>query len=210
VAARSAFLVLGLALLPATAMAGTQDTGATAVVAQFYDWYLAQHGDVDWYPPQKGHVDWRAAWEHHSPKYYRARPFFHPELFDLLDETYFKAIGDDAPPIDVSTTAAHDAAHMSGFDPFSGAASAATSYRLGSPWIGKVMVGMPGGPELRDVTFVPVTLAFAGAKPTSRVSVIVRKTGASYQIYNIHYGAIPFYYAGQIVDLQRFLGAYNC
>jgi hypothetical protein len=156
---RSAFLALGLVLLPVTAAASTQNAGPVGVVTRFYDWYLAQHGDVDWYAPQHGHVDWRWALEHHSAKYYQARPFFHPTLFKSLDETYFEGIGDNTPAIDVSTAP---------------------------------------------------TLTLAGAKSTSPVTVIVRKNGTSHQIYNIHYGAIPFYYAGEIMDLQRFLGAYNC
>lgn len=209
-AARSVLLALGLALLPATAAASAQIAGPSSVVGKFYDWYLAQHGDVDWYAPQRGHFDWRSALEHHTAKYYQARPFFHPALFELLDETYFKAIGDNTPAIDVSTEQDHDASHMSAFDPYSGAAVPAISYRIDAPWAGRVNVGGPGSGQLRDVTFVPLVLTLARTKSTSRVTVVVRKNGDSYQIYNIHYGAIPFYYAGEIVDLQRFLGAYNC
>lgn len=207
---RSAIFACALLLLPAAAEASTQSGGATAVVTKFYSWYLAQHGDVDWYAPQNGHVDWHAAMQHHTAKYFQAQPFFHPVLFDLLDETYLKAIGDNTPPIYVSTTPTHDQARMSSFDPYVGAASAAASYRVGSSWAGRVNVGGAGSGQLREVTFVPVTFAFAGTRSTTQVTVVVRENRGAFQIYNIHYGAIPFYYAGAISDLQHFLGAYNC
>lgn len=206
---RSTILACGLILLATTAAAGAQNSGATIVVARFYDWYLAHHGDVDWYAPQRGRIDWELAMRHHTEKYFQVRPLFHPDLFGGLDQTYLKAIGDRTPVFYVQTTPANDVAKMSSFDPYVGASSPATSYQLGSPWVGQVNMGGAEG-QLRAVTLVPVTFGFANARSRTRLTVIVRKNGSSYQIYDIHYGPIQFYYAGAITDLLHFLGAYNC
>ena len=190
--------------------ARAEDSGATVVVTQFYDWYLAHRGDVDWYAPQHGRINWDLALHHHTAKYFQARRFFHPILFEALDDNYVKSIGDATPPFYVSTTPEQSGAKMSGFDPFVGASSPATSYRVGPSWSGTVSIGGAGSEYLRAVTLVPVSFTFANAPSMSRVTVIVRKNGNSYQIYDIHYPSIPFYYAGQILDLMRFLAAYNC
>ncbi len=57
---------------------------------------------------------------------------------------------------------------------------------------------------------MPVTFTLAKSPSRTQITVLVRKNGGSYQIYDIHYPSIPFYYAGQITDLLHFLGAYNC
>jgi hypothetical protein len=189
-----------------TAAVDAKQPEATTVVTNFYDWYLAQHGNVNWYAPQHGHIDWNLALNHHTAKYFQARSFFHPILFGMLDDTYVKSIGDTTPPIDVSTTPSHDAENMSNFDPYVGASSPATSYRVGTPWASRVSVAE----RLREVTFVPVTFAFAHTRSQTQVTLIVRKNGSSYQIYDIHYAPITFYYAGPITDLMHFLAAYNC
>jgi hypothetical protein len=208
---RNTLLACGLTVLATTTTAGAKSSESTTAVANFYNWYLAQHGNVDWYAPQHGHVDWYLATHYHTVKYFQARQFFHPDLFEELDQTYLKSIGDTTPVFYVSTTPAEGAAKMSNFDPYVGASSPATSYRIGSSWAGRVGAGYRNGERLPvDVTFVPVTFTFANARSKTAVTVIVRKNGVAYQIYDIHYGSIPFYYAGAISDLTHFLGAYNC
>jgi hypothetical protein len=207
---RSAVLVCGAILLATTAATNAQHSDATIVVTKFYNWYLAEHGNVDWYPPEKGAVDWDRAIHHHSKKYFEARAFFHPILFEDLDQTYLKAIEDTTPPIYVSTTPDHNTAKMSGFDPYVGASSPATSYRVGASWAGRAFIGGVAPEQLRNVTLVPVTFTLAKPPSSTQITVLVRKNGSSYQIYDIHYPSIPFYYAGQITDLLHFLGAYNC
>lgn len=209
-AVHKAIAVCCLVVAATTAAARAADSEATLVVTQFYNWYLAQHGNVDWYAPQHGRINWDLALHHHTAKYFQAQRFFHPALFGGLDDNYAKSIGDTTPPFYVSTTPEHTTTKMSAFDPFVGAASAATSYRIGPSWTGSAAIEGTGPEFLRPVTLVPVTFAFAGTESTSRITVIVRKNGSAYQIYDIHYGPIPFYYAGRIDDLQRFLSAYNC
>lgn len=209
-AVRRAALFCGAILLATTAATNVRHSDAAIVVARFYDWYLAEHGNVDWYPPQNGPVDWNLAIHHHLKKYFQARPFFHPILFEELDQTYLKALGDTTPPIYVSTTPDQNVARMSGFDPFVGASSPATSYRVGTSWVGRVSIGGVAPEQLHDVTLVPVILTFAKTRSETQITVVVRKNGGSYQIYDIHYPSIPFYYAGQITGLLHFLGAYNC
>jgi hypothetical protein len=140
---------------------------------------------------------------------FQVRPWFHPDLFEGLDQTYLKAIGDKAPVFYVQTTPDNAVAKLSSFDPYVGASSPATSYQLGPSWGGQVNMGGAGG-QLRAVTLVPVTFAFANTRLRTKLTVIVRKNGSSYQIYDIHYGPVHFYYAGAIADLLHFLGAYNC
>ncbi len=194
---RSAILSFGFVLL-ATTGTDANVSEATSVVTKFYSWYLAQHGDVDWYAPQHGQINWNLAFRHHAAKYFQARTFFHSALFEGLDQTYLKSIGDATPPFYVSTTSHEDAAaKMSSFDPYVGASLPATSFHVGSARIG-------------TTTSVPVTFTFSNKPSRTQVTLIVRENGSSYQIYDIHYGSIPFYYAGPITDLLQFLSKYNC
>ncbi|HEY1656243.1 MAG TPA: hypothetical protein VGF86_14150 [Candidatus Tumulicola sp.] len=194
-----------LILLATTGVAGAESSKATAAVTTFYNWYLAQHGNVDWYTRRRDDVDWYIVKHHHTEKYLQVRPMLHPILFGLLDETYFKAIGEKM-PIYVNTTPDQNIAKMSSFDPYVGASAPATSYRIGPSWGGNVSVG----DQVREVTLVSVDFAFADRRPKTRITLVVRKNGNSYQIYDIRYASIPFYYAGPIADLQRFLMDYNC
>ena len=207
---RNVIALCAAILVVTSGAARAADSGATLVVTHFYDWYLTEHGNVDWYAPQHGRINWDLALHHHTAKYFQAQRFFHPILFEALDDNYAKSIGDTGPPFYVSTTPAQSATNMSAFDPFAGASSPAASYRVGPSWTGQVSIGGAGPEYLRKVTLVPVSFTFAKTRSTGRVTVIVRKNGSSYQIYDIHYEPIPFYYAGRIDDLQRFLGAYNC
>ncbi|MGA8534641.1 MAG: hypothetical protein WB615_11075 [Candidatus Tumulicola sp.] len=206
---RSTILACALILLATTAAADAKTSGATIVVTKFYDWYLAHRGNVDWYAPQHGHIDWELAMRHHTEKYFQVRPLFHPNLFEELDQTYLKGIGEKEPVFYVQTTPDNAVAKLSSFDPYVGAPSPATSYQLGPSWVGQVYMGGAGG-QLRAVTLVPVTFAFANTRLRTKVTVIVRMNGNSYQIYDIHYAPIQFYYSGAITDLLHFLGAYNC
>jgi hypothetical protein len=208
VTVRSTILACSLIFLGSPAAAGTERSGATSVVAKFYTWYLALHGDVDWYAPQRGPVDWELAVRHHTGKFFRARPLFHPLLFDGLDQTYLKSIGDKTPAFYVQTAPDNNPAKMSRFDPYVGASAPATSYQVGSSWAGRVSMGNAAQPLA--VTLVPVTFTFANTRSATRLTVIVRKNGSSYQIYDIHYGPIRFYYSGAITDLLHFLEASNC
>jgi hypothetical protein len=112
-----------------------------------------------------------------------------------VSTTYLKGIGDATPPFYVSTTPHEDAAKMSSFDPYVAASLPATSFQVGSARIG-------------TTTPVPVTLTFSNKPSRTQVTLTVRKNGSSYQIYDIHYGSIPFYYAGPITDLLQFLSKY--
>lgn len=210
-AVRKAIMACCLLLAVTTAATRAADSGATLVVTQYYDWYLAQRGNVDWYAPQHGKINWDLALHHHTAKYFQARRFFHPNLFEALDDNYAKSIGSTTPPLYVSTTPTQSGTKMSGFDPFDGASSPATSYSVGPSWSGQVSIGGAAPEPLRGVTLVPVSFTFANTRSTGRVIVIVRKNGSSYEIYDIHYGSTPFYYIGhRIDDLVRFLAAYSC
>ena len=193
---RSAILSFGFVLLATTA-ADANVSEAASVVTKFYSWYLAQHGNVGWYAPQHGQINWDLALKHHTAKYFQARTFFQPALFEGLDQTYLKSIGDATPPFYVSTMVNEDAAKMSSFDPYVGASLPATSFQVGSARIG-------------TTTSVPVTFTFLIKPSRTQVTLIVRENGSSYQIYDIHYGSIPFYYAGPITDLLQFLSKTNC
>jgi hypothetical protein len=200
--------IIAAFILLASSGAARADSQPALVVSQFYHWYLAHHGNVDWYAPQQGKIDWNLALRHHTAKYFQAKRFLHPDLFEGLDDNYAKSIGEPA-PFYVSTMPEQSGARGSTFDPFVGASSPATSFRIGSPWSGKVSMGGAGPQYLRAVTLVPVSFTFAD-RSTRGVIVIVRKNGSRYQIYDVHYRALPFFYAGRIDDLQRFLRAYNC
>lgn len=207
---RNAIFACGLSLFAATTAAGAASADATLTVKHFYDWYLTQHGNVDWYAAQRGSVNWGLALHHHTAKYFQAQRLLHPDLFEALDDTYIKGVGDAEPVFYVSTTPERQDSKMSSFDPFVGAATPAISYHVEDSWSGQVSIGGSGPNHLRAVTFVPVSFTFADDRPATRITAVVRRNGNSYQIYDIHYGPIPFYYAGRIDDLLRFLSAYNC
>jgi hypothetical protein len=188
--------VLGCALvLAATATARAtpadpQYARATAVVAKFYDWYLTHHGQVE-------------------KRFHEAKALFDPELFDFIDETYYKNDDSKEPAMYVSTTSAQNS-KMASFDPYVNAAVPAISYTLGSPAAGHDVYVVRTIHPSKPLTFVPVTFGFAGTASTTRVEVMVVKNSSAYQIFDIHYIPVRFYYAGPISDLIDFLAAYNC
>ncbi len=196
-AARRASLVCAVLLSAAApgraaqTPAVVQTSGAAAVVAKFYGWYLLQHG--------------------HPEKHFgQVKTLFDPELYDELSGSYFKSEGEKY-QFYVSTTPDQNVNKMSNFDPYAGAASPATSFAVGSPAAGRRSVPRYGAEAaVREVVFVPVTLAFGGAHAKRSVTLLLLKNGGAFQIYDIRYGRIPFYYAQQITDLRTFLSAYNC
>ncbi len=195
-AARCASLVCAV-LLSAAAPAvaaqapAVQTSGAAAVVMKFYDWYLLQHG--------------------HSEKHFaQVKMLFDPELYDELSGSYFKSEGEKY-QFYVNTTPDQSINKMSNFDPYVGAATPATSFAVGTPAVAHLSVPRSGAEaQIREVTFVPVTFAFGVTHAKRSVTLLLLRNDGAFHIYDIRYGRIPFYYAGQISDLQTFLGAYNC
>lgn len=196
-AACSASLVCSV-LLSAAAPAGAakappaaQTSGAAAVVVKFYNWYLLQHG-------------------HPESHFAQVKTLFDPELYDELSGSYFKSEGEKY-QFYVNTTPGQSIDKMSNFDPYVGAAAPATSFAVGFPAVGHLSVPRSGAEtQIREVTFVPVTFAFGGTHAKRSITLLLLRNGGAFQIYDIRYGRIPFYYAGQISDLQTFLSAYNC
>jgi hypothetical protein len=188
--------VLGCALVfAATAAAPATDANsqyaqATAVVSKFYSWYLAHHGQVE-------------------KRFHDVKALFDPELFEFIDETYYKNDDSKEPAMYVSTTSARNS-KMASLDPYVNAAVPAISYTLGSPAAGHDVYVVRTIHPSKPLTFVPVTFGFAGTASTTRVEVMVVKNASAYQIFDIHYIPVRFYYAGPISDLIDFLAAYNC
>lgn len=163
---------------------GAQAATPATTVAAFYDWYLAHDGQVSKILPQ-------------------ARGFFDDDLYNGLDDAYFK--GGEYTGEMVVSLCAHGAAPPSsgcksvGYDPFTNDSSPATSYKIGATHIDG------------DKATVNVTLRLSAKGHTeSRAAVILQNKDGRFVISNLLFEPRGYYYAGPITDLWKFLGAYNC
>ena len=142
----------------------------------------------DWYLAHHGYV--QRSWG-------QVRTLFDPQLYELVGTTYFEE-GDGNEPFVVSTCPSEDRPCKElPWDPFSNSPSHATSYAIHSTR------------SATDQTEVDVTLRLTGGIE-SHVTVDLRRSEGGYVITNLRYAEPRYYYAGVIVDLVKFLGAYNC
>ena len=177
----AALIALPGALLPLPARAAEGDPAKT--VAAFYGWYVAHHGRVE------------KVW-------HEAKGLLDSELYDEIDGTYSK---DDYKPDDIVVSRcnhprpANDCTQAVPYDFFSNASVPATSYTIGTSY------------AYEGQAAVEVSLRFADAKlGASRVTVLLYGDGSRYMIGNLMFEPRGYFYAGPIVDLKKFLGAYNC
>jgi hypothetical protein len=179
----AAILLAGAVLLGAPGAArGAEKTCPAKTVAAFYDWYLSHQGQV-------------------SKKLPEARRFLDADLYEGLEDAYFK--GDEyTGEISVSRCALNETppnCKNVNYDPFTNDSSPAASYAVGA-------IHRAGG----EAT-VKVTLRLRGsAGLTSSVSAVLRDRGGRFVITNLLFEPRGYYYAGPIVDLVKFLDAYNC
>ncbi len=149
-------------------------------VDAFYGWYVAHHGRVE------------KVWK-------EVEKLFDPELYDSIEQTYYK---DDYKSNDILVSPCRDwvpTCKEVSYDFFANARSPATAFTIGTTHI-----------EGSQAT-VSVTLQLSnGERRESHVSAILRNDGGRYVIYNLLFEERRYYYAGPIVDLRKFLGAYNC
>jgi hypothetical protein len=126
-----------------------------------------------------------------------ARWLLDAELYGEIDQTYYK---DDYKANDILVRNCTDIAVQCDvrYDFFSNARSPATSYKIGATRI-------EGGQANVDVT-----LHLPNGEGDSHVTAVLQSVGGPYVISNLLFEARGYYYAGPIVDLNKFLGAYNC
>ncbi|MFY9718100.1 MAG: hypothetical protein WAK16_00520 [Candidatus Cybelea sp.] len=149
-------------------------------VDAFYGWYVAHHGRVE------------KIWKD-------IEKLFDSDLYGFVEETYYK---DDYKSNDILVSTCRNwvpTCKDVSYDFFTNARSPATSYTIGATHI-----------EGSQAT-VSVTLQLSNSDGgESHVSAILRNDGGRYVIYNLLFEERGYYYAGPIVDLRKFLGAYNC
>jgi hypothetical protein len=142
----------------------------------------------DWYLAHHGYI--QRSWG-------QVKTLFDSQLYELVDETYFKE-GNGNEPFMVSTCPSENRPCKElPWDPFSNSPSHATSYAIGSTRSGA------------DQTEADVKLRLTGGTE-SHVTVDLRRGESGYVITNLRYSQPRYYYTGAIVDLAKFLGAYNC
>jgi hypothetical protein len=177
-----AVLIAAGTMLGASGVApGAEETSPAKSVAAFYDWYIAHHGQV-------------------SKKLPQVRRFFDDDLYGSLEDTYFKGdeyMGDilvypcGPPPWTCKQVR---------YDPFTNDSSPAASYTIG-------VTHIKGG----EAT-VQVTLRLSrSSRVESHISAILHSKSGRFVISNLLFESRGYYYTYRpIVDLNTFLGAYNC
>jgi hypothetical protein len=175
-------IAAGTMLSTSSVSPGAEENSPAKTVAAFYDWYLTHHGQV-------------------SKKLSEARRFFSNDLYDELQDTYFK--GDEYSGNILVSRCAHDEVPPNckdvRYDPFTNDSSPAISYSIGATH------------RQGDETTIEVTLRLSGSsRGESQVSAILHSQGDRFVITNLLFKPRGYYYAGPIVDLMKFLGAYNC
>ena len=167
--------------MPGVARAGDEASPAKTVAA-FFDWYLMQHG--------------------HAGKHVaQARRFFDGDLYDGLEDSYYK--GDEYTGDILVSLCAHGNTPPNckdvHYDPFTNDSSAAASYAIGA-------TGMQ-----RDEATVAVTLRLSrDSRVETHVSAVLADEHGRFVISNLLFEPRGYYYAGPIVNLVKFLSAYNC
>ncbi len=167
--------------LPGVVRAGGEASPAKTVAA-FFDWYLAQHGQAGKHVAQ-------------------ARRFFDGDLYAGLEDAYFK--GDEYTGDILVSLCAHNNTPPNcknvRYDPFTNDSSPAASYGIGA-------THMQG-----NEATVTVTLRLSpNNRVESHVSAILIDRDGRFVVSNLLFEPRGYYYAGPIVNLTKFLGAYNC
>jgi hypothetical protein len=161
---------------------GGQGAGPAKTVAAVFDWYLTQHGQAGKHLPQ-------------------VRRFLDGDLYGGLEDAYFK--GDEYTGDILVSLCAHNNTPPNcknvRYDPFTNDSSSAASYRIGA-------TRMQG-----NEATVRVTLRLSGNSGVeSHVSAILVDRDSRFVVSNLLFEPRGYYYAGPIVNLMKFLGAYNC
>ncbi len=126
------------------------------------------------------------------------RWLFDADLFEEIDQTYFK---DDYRSNDILVSSCRETLTScpASYDFFANARLPATSYAVGATTIEN------------GEAVVRVTLRVPSERGGySHASVVLHRAGDRYVIGNLLFEEPRYYYAGAIVDLVKFLGAYNC
>jgi hypothetical protein len=170
--------VLSVSGIARSAEEGTPDKA----VSQFYDWYLAHHGQV-------------------SKILLQVRRLLDDDLYTELQSTYFKGdeyTGEMLVSLCHGTNKPPDCKDVR-YDPFTNDSAAAASYTIGATHT-----------EGRDST-VKVALHLSGrSSVVSHVTVILHSHDGRFVVSNLQFESRGYYYAGPIVDLRKLLSAYNC
>jgi hypothetical protein len=166
---------------PGVARAG-EEAPPAKTVAGFFDWYLTQHGQAGKHLAQ-------------------ARRFFDGDLYDGLEDSYFKGdeyTGDILVSLCAPAKTPPNCKDVR-YDPFTNDSSPAASYAIGAT-------------HLRgNEATVGVTLRLSqNSHVETQVSAILVDQHGGFVISNLLFEPRGYYYAGPIVNLMKFLGAYNC